>query len=137
LTRYLRKGRIAGLAGLASVAVFAFAAAPAGATVTSVCTGTPPYQTCHNVTTVKLSVKVQVITASTGVTVKITVIVTDPFVTIKLYRNGKLVKTVFKGNYSGKKNFKIHPKTPGKYSIKVTAKANGVTKTVVKKFKVA
>jgi len=146
LTRYLRKGRIAGVAGLASLAVWAVPAAPAGASVTSVCTGTPPYQTCHDVTTIKLGVVITVVQTSSGPLVKVKITVTDPFVVAKLYRKVgtkyRLVKTVFKGNLTGTKKLKIHPKKKGKYELKVkatvaaTSTTPAATKTVKKFFTV-
>ena len=79
MTRYLKKCRLAALAGLASLAVFAIPAAPAGATVAPVCTGTPPYQTCHNVTTIHLFVQVTIgHSVLGGPLVKVKITVTDP-----------------------------------------------------------
>src|SRR5205807_9976483 len=135
--------RIASLAGLASLVVFAFTAAPAGATVTCPpgISPTSVYAPKYCTTTIKLAVVITVVKTPSGPPViKIKITVKDPFVTAKLYRKvgGKyrLVKTVFKGNLNGTKKLKVHPKKAGKYELKVKASANGVSKTVKKFFKV-
>jgi hypothetical protein len=129
----LRKCRIAGVAAVASLAVWALPAAPAGAKQVCTTIPTPPYKECHTVISVKISIKV----TSTGVT--ITIKVTDPFLTVKLYKKVgtkyKLVTRLVNKNVKGTEKLKIHPK-PGKYEIKVKASAHGVSKTVIKKFTV-
>lgn len=138
MTRYLKKCRIAGLAGLASLVVFAFGAAPAGATVTCPAGVTPPSPYCT--TTIKLAVVISVVQTSNGPVIKIKITVKDPFVVAKLYRKSagkyRLVKTVFKGDLNGTKRLKVHPKKKGKYELKVKASANGTSKTVKKFFAV-
>ena len=135
MTRYLRKCRIAGLAGLASLVVVAFAAAPAGAgtSTNQACKGTPPYQHCQTLTvTVKPKANLK---AKVSITVNDT-----PTVTVKLYRkkNGtyKFLRNVFRGNVaSGTKKLSIKTKKPGKYEIKTKANGHGLVAVTVNKFK--
>jgi hypothetical protein len=139
LTRYLQKCRIAGLAGLASLVVFAFAAAPSGAK--TVCSGTAPYRSCHQVISISIAISV-----SPRGTVSVKIKVSDPHLNVKLYKKKhgtyRLVKTVFNGNVSGTKKLKIRHLKPGKYELKVkatvpaTSTASGASKTVKKFFRV-
>ena len=134
MTRYLRKCRIAGLAGLASLVVVAFAAAPAGASKTkTVCQGVTPYQKCQTLT-VGVSPKLHR-------KVKVHVTVSDtPSVQVKLFHwNGtkyKFVRTVFVGNVaSGTKKLTIRTKTAGKYELKTKADWKGLVAKVTNKFR--
>jgi hypothetical protein len=143
---YLRKFRIAGLAGLASLAVWAIPAAPAGATTTCTTIPTPPYKECTQ--HVSISVKISVTTGPTGPIVKVTITVADPHLTVKLYKQNshkkyKFVRTVFNGNVkTGPAKLTIHPKSPGRYELKVkatvpaTSTAPAASATVKKFFKV-
>ncbi len=136
MTRYLPKCLIAGLAGtVASIAVFASVAAPtAGAK--QVCTPIPnfPYTECHNVLS-KLSVKVIKQKHGRKVVIKIG----DPAIhlNVKLFRNGKFVRTNFDGNVSpGTVILHIHPHRAGKWRLQVTGSEGGVTLVRNKHFKI-
>ena len=127
MTRYLKKCRFVGLAGLVSLALSALPAAPAGATV--VC---PPGTTNPNSCRTKITLSVT-ITIQDG-TVSVTINVTDPHLKVTL-RHKHTVKTLFDGDASGKVT--IHfpkPTDPGTYDVKAVATANHVTKTVVQHF---
>lgn len=131
MTRYLRKCRIVGLAGLVSLAVFAFSAAPAGATLVCPHGKTNPKYCTHKIT---LSVT---ITISSNLAVTVTIKVTDPHVTVTLLHNGKVVERIFDGNETGTFHLKFkEPTKPGTYVLKVVASVDGVSKTVTKTIKV-
>jgi hypothetical protein len=134
----LRKCQLAGLAGLASLVVMAFAAAPAGA-------GTSTNQKCRQglpptTPTVCQTLKTTV-TPKAALKAKVSITVNDtPTVTVKLYKKThtgyKFLRNVFRGNVaSGTKKLSIKVKKPGKYEIKTKANGHGLVAATVNKFK--
>jgi hypothetical protein len=140
LPRYSPKWLLAGLAGtVASLAVFASAAAPtAGATQVTTCTRIAqfPYIECTTTSVLsKLSVKLK----KQMVGYKVTIKIGDPSISlnVKLFRNGKFVRTSFNGTVNpGTKILHIHPTKPGRWRLQVKGSEGGVTLTRNKKFKV-
>ena len=130
MTRYLTSRRQAGLAGLVSLAVLAFCAAPAGAKL--VC----PKGTSNRIyCTHKLSLSVSLKFKHRMVTV--TISVSDPHVVVALFHKGKVVKPLFNGNRTGK--FTVEFKEPtkrGTYVLAVQATSGRLSKTVRKTIKV-
>jgi hypothetical protein len=127
LTRYLKKCRIVGLAGLISLALSALPPAPAGARV--IC---PPGATNRNYCRIVITLTVRIIIRDGRVTVRIHV--TDPHIKVTL-RHKHTVRTLLARDANGNVTIPFRkPTDPGSYEVRAVATANHVTKTVVKHF---
>jgi hypothetical protein len=126
-----RNLRTLGLGAVTALALAAIPAAPAGATV--IC---PPGTTDPNYCTHHLRLFAFVFIEDGQI--DIFAYVTDPHLTVTLYKDGDLVKTLYDNpNATGLIHVGLpEPTDPGHYMIKVLATAGNQTKTRTFKFHV-